>query len=271
MVERLFAWYDRHGRSFPWRQTSDPWAILVSEVMSQQTQIDRIVGRYLAFLDQFPDPDTLAAASAGDVLAAWSGLGYNRRALHLQAAARVVATSGWPTTARELQTLPGVGPYTAAAVACFAFGEQIPAIDTNLKRVLSRWVGQPLDGQALAETARTSLPDGEAVRWNSAIMDLGAQVCKPVPRCDRCPVAQDCLDPTVYVPPPRQSRFDGSVRQTRGAIVRVMLDGETRTLDALSVHLGHDEARISSALTALTAEGVLQATAGGFALADKRS
>ena len=268
MVEQLFAWYDRHGRDFPWRQTSDPWAILVSEVMSQQTQIDRIVGRYLAFLDRFPDPDTLAAASAGDVLAAWSGLGYNRRALNLQAAARLVATGGWPTTARELQALPGVGPYTAAAVACFAFGEQIPALDTNLKRVLSRWAGLPLNGKDLAETAGTYLPDGDAIRWNSAVMDLGAQVCKPEPLCDDCPVAQDCLDPTVYVPPPRQSRFHGSVRQTRGAIVKVMLDGKARSVDALTAHLGHDEARISSALTALTAEGVLQAMDGRFALAD---
>ena len=268
MVELLFAWYDQHGRSFPWRQTTDPWAILVSEVMSQQTQIDRVVGRYLVFLDQFPDPETLAAASTGDVLAAWSGLGYNRRALHLQATSRVVASSGWPTTARELQGLPGIGPYTAAAVACFAFGEQIPAIDTNLKRVLSRWAGRPLDGKALTETARAFLPAGEAVRWNSAIMDLGAQVCKPTPLCDDCPVAQGCQDPTVYVPPARQSRFDGSVRQTRGAIVKVMLDGETRSVDALTTRLGHDEARISSALTALADEGVLRATTDGFALAD---
>lgn len=268
MVEQLLAWYDHHGRSFPWRHTTDPWAILVSEVMSQQTQIDRVVARYLAFLGQFPDPETLAAASTGDVLAAWSGLGYNRRALNLQATARVLASCGWPTTARELQGLPGVGPYTAAAVACFAFGEQVPAIDTNLKRVLSRWAGRPLDGKDLAATARTLLPAGEAVRWNSAIMDLGAQVCKPTPLCDDCPVAQGCLDPSVYVPPPRQGRFEGSVRQTRGAIVKVMLDGKMRSADALSARLGHDEARISSALTALAAEGVLRATSGGFTLAD---
>lgn len=236
--------------------------------MSQQTQIDRVVGRYLAFLDQFPNPETLAAASTGDVLTAWSGLGYNRRATNLQATARVVAESGWPISAKELQALPGVGPYTAAAVACFAFGEQVPAIDTNLKRVLSRWAGRALDGKELSAAARGFLPTGEAVRWNSAIMDLGAQVCKPTPLCDDCPVAQGCLDPTVYVPPPRQSRFDGSVRQARGAIVKVMLDGRTRSIEALTARLGHDEARISSALTALTAEGVLRATTDGFALAD---
>ncbi len=268
MVEQLFAWYHHHGRSFPWRQTTDPWAILVSEVMSQQTQIDRVVERYRAFLDQFPDPETLAAASTGDVLAAWSGLGYNRRALNLQAAARFVAESGWPSTVRELQDLPGVGPYTAAALACFAFGEQVPAIDTNLKRVLSRWAGRPLDGEELTAIAWDFLPPGEAVRWNSAIMDLGAQVCKPTPLCEDCPVTQGCVDPTVYVPPPRQSRFDGSVRQTRGAIVKVMLDGKTRSADALIDRLGHDEARVSRALTALAAEGVLRATTDGFALAD---
>lgn len=268
MAALLFAWYEQHGRSFPWRQTTDPWAILVSEVMSQQTQIDRVVGRYLAFLDQFPTPKSLASAPPGEVLAAWSGLGYNRRALNLQATARFVAASGWPTTARELQALPGIGSYTAAAVACFAFGEQVPAVDTNLRRVLSRWAGRPLAGGDLAETARAFLPAGEAVRWNSAIMDLGAQVCKPTPRCDDCPVADRCIDPTIYVPPPRQSRFDGSVRQTRGAILKEMLDGETRNADALAVRLGHDEARIVIALAALAAEGILTSTSGGFALAD---
>lgn len=266
MADPLFAWYEQYGRDFPWRQTNDPWAILVSEVMSQQTQIDRVATRYENFLARFPNPEALADATTGDVLTAWSGLGYNRRAINLQAAARVVAKSGWPSSAAALERLPGIGPYTAAAVACFAFGEQVPAIDTNLKRVLSRWVGRPLVGKELANAASLMLPAGQAARWNSALMDLGAQICRPAPLCEACPVAESCVDPTVYIPPPRQARFHGSVRQTRGAIVRVMLDGQERTVQNVATAVGHDEERITAALEALTREGVLTTSDRGYSL-----
>lgn len=263
-MEALFAWYERHGRDFPWRHTDDPWAVLVSEVMSQQTQIDRVAARYDSFLARFPTPSAMAAAPPADVLAEWSGLGYNRRALNLQAAARVVAQSGWPDTATGLEALPGVGPYTAAAVACFAFGEQVPAIDTNLKRVLSRWVGRALTGSELSEQAVALVPAGQAARWNSAVMDLGAQVCKPMPRCEACPVASSCVDPTVYVPPPRQARFDGSLRQTRGAIVKLMLDGEPRTADRVAKTVAHEPDRVGAALSALVREGILESVDSGY-------
>ncbi len=266
MLDLLFAWYERYGRDFPWRQTTDPWAILVSEVMSQQTQIDRVASRYEDFLTRFPNPQAMADASTADVLTAWSGLGYNRRALNLQATAREVARSGWPTSAANLAELPGIGPYTAAAVACFAFEEQVPAVDTNLKRVLSRWVGRPLAGRELATTASEMLPAGQAGRWNSALMDLGAQLCRPTPNCDDCPVVESCIDPSVYVPPPRQARFDGSVRQTRGAIVRVMLDGQQRTAQVVAAAVGHDEERVTAALEALIREGVIVSSGEGYSI-----
>jgi A/G-specific adenine glycosylase len=263
-MEALFAWYERHGRDFPWRHTDDPWAILVSEVMSQQTQIERVAARYNSFLTRFPTPRAMASAAPADVLTEWSGLGYNRRALNLQAAARVVAESGWPDTTTGLGALPGVGPYTAAAVACFAFGKQLPAIDTNLKRVLSRWVGRALTGSELSEQAVAMVPYGQAAQWNSAVMDLGALICKPVPRCDACPVSNSCVDPTVYIPPPRQAGFDGSLRQTRGAIVKLMIDGRPRTADLVARTVRHEPDRVETALTALVREGVLESADSAY-------
>jgi A/G-specific adenine glycosylase len=137
-VSGLLGWYERVKRPLPWRETRDPYALLVSEMMLQQTQAARVVPYYLGFLERFPTPRDLAEASVRDVLAAWSGLGYNRRALALQACARVVAASGWP---EDLGTLPGVGPYTAAAVGSFAWDRDAAAVDTNARRVIERWDG----------------------------------------------------------------------------------------------------------------------------------
>ncbi|NOY56765.1 MAG: A/G-specific adenine glycosylase, partial [Actinobacteria bacterium] len=198
----LLEWYGHTRRSLPWRQTDDPWRILVSEVMLQQTQASRVTGAYVRFLDRFPDPASAARADAAEILAIWSGLGYNTRALRLREAARSIVAHGWPTTAETLRSLPGVGPYTAAAVACFAFGEQVPAVDTNLRRVLSRWFGRPLDGAELADAADTQLADGSAADWNQAVMDLGATLCRPRrPVCASCPVASWCVGPDVYTAP----------------------------------------------------------------------
>ena len=193
--------------------------------MLQQTQATRVAAAYRRFLDRFPDPASAAEATTHDLLVAWSGLGYNSRAIRLRDAARHIAANGWPRTVAALQLLPGVGPYTAAAVACFAFGEQVPAIDTNLRRVLNRWTGRPVDGRELADIARRVLPDSLAGDWNQAVMDLGATLCRPRdPDCASCPVAVWCAGPDTYVRPSRQSRFAGSVRQARGAILRILLE-----------------------------------------------
>ena len=158
-ADALLRWYRRVRRPLPWRATRDPYALLVSEVMLQQTQAARVVPYYEAFLARFPDPAALAAAPARDVLAAWSGLGYNRRALALQAAARAVAAGGWPD---DLTALPGVGPYTAAAVASFAWDEQRAAVDVNVRRVIERWDGARHAPRALASRAGALLPAGRA-------------------------------------------------------------------------------------------------------------
>jgi A/G-specific adenine glycosylase len=214
----LLAWFAEHGRDLPWRRTRDPYAILVSEVMLQQTQVARVLERYPAWLERWPTPAALAAAPAADVLRAWSGLGYNRRALSLQnAARRVVELGKFPREIAELERLPGVGPYTARAIACFAFGAQVTALDTNVRRVLERSLG----------TTDVDPPPGRAWDWNQALFDLGAQVCLArIPRCDRCPLAGACPSRgQTYAPLRRQSRFEGSRRQRRAALVRALAAG----------------------------------------------
>ena len=203
MDAALLAWFELNGRDLPWRRTRDPYAILVSEVMLQQTQVERVVPRYVAWLERWPDPAALAAASTADVIREWQGLGYNRRAVNLQRAAEAVAARGWP---EDLTELPGVGPYTAAAVRNFAFGERVLPVDTNVSRVRER--------------TRHSF-GGESAQ---ALMDLGATVCLArVPRCGVCPLAAECPSRgRRYEPLRKQSRFEGSFRQRRAAALRLV-------------------------------------------------
>ncbi len=207
MREPLLAWYREHGRELPWRHTADPYAILVSELMLQQTQAERVVPRYTAWLARWPTVEALAAASAADVIVAWQGLGYNRRALNLHRAARHVAEHGWPD---DLTELPGVGPYTAAAVANFAFGRDVLPVDVNVRRVQER-TGETFDAGCA-----------------QALFDLGATVCLArIPRCDACPLAGACPSRgSRYEPLRRQSRFEGSFRQRRSAALRAVASGE---------------------------------------------
>jgi A/G-specific adenine glycosylase len=208
--ELLLAWYGRNGRDLPWRRTRDPYAILISEVMLQQTQVERVVRRYEAWLVRWPTVETLAAASAADVIVAWQGLGYNRRAINLHRAACHVAECGWPD---DLTELPGVGPYTAAAVGNFAFGRDVLPVDVNIARVQER-TGEQF-GAACAQ----------------ALFDLGATICLGrVPRCELCPLAADCPSRgRRYEPLRKQSPFEGSFRQRRAQVLRAVAAGEQPT------------------------------------------
>jgi A/G-specific adenine glycosylase len=249
-AEDLLRWYAEVARPLPWRATRDPYALLVSEVMLQQTQAARVVPRYEAFLARFPDPAALAAAPPRDVLAAWSGLGYNRRALALQSAARHVAAHGWPA---DLATLPGVGPYTAAAVSAFAWDEQRAAVDVNVARVIARWDGREHAPRALAARAAALLPSGAAAPWNQAMMELGATVCTArAARCDVCPVSADCA--SAGAPPARRPRraaprFEETDRYVRGRVVAALLAGEP--LPAVPAE------RLERALAGLAADGLV--------------
>ena len=205
MEQPLLAWFDAHGADLPWRRTCDPYAILVSEVMLQQTQVNRVVPRYEAWLERWPDVHALAAASPADVIREWQGLGYNRRGLNLHRAARAVAEHGWPD---DLTELPGVGPYTAAAVRAFALGEAVLPRDTNVLRIEER-TGHRFDPSC-----------------GQALMDLGRTVCLArIPRCDDCPLAERCPSRgRRYEPLRRQSRFEGSFRQRRAAMLRLVAE-----------------------------------------------
>jgi A/G-specific adenine glycosylase len=231
--EELLRWFAERGRDLPWRRTRDPYAILVSEVMLQQTQVARVVPRWVQWLERWPTVEALAAASTADVLRAWQGLGYNRRALNLQRAAREVAANGWPD---DLTRLPGVGAYTAAAVECFALGRAVLPVDVNVRRVQER-TGEPFDHECA-----------------QALMDLGATVCLArVPRCGECPLASACPSQGQRFEPLRkQGRFEGSFRQRRAETLRALLDGRAP-----------DDAE---AVAALAADGLVQVEGGVVSL-----
>ncbi len=219
---RLLRWYARSGRDLPWRRTRDPYAVLVSEVMLQQTQVARVLPAYGAFLRRFPTLRSLAAAPLSDVLRSWSGLGYNRRARDLQRAA-AAAGSELPSDVAALDALPGVGTYTAAAVACFGFGLRAAFADTNIRRVLGRIVlGRSATEREAVEIDRELLPR-DAARWHQALMDLGATVCVArAPRCALCPVGELCRSRghAAAPEPRRQAAFATSTRRLRGLAVR---------------------------------------------------
>ena len=228
----LLDWYREHGRDLPWRRTQDPYAILVSEVMLQQTQVERVVPRYLGWLERWPTVAALAAAPTSAVIREWQGLGYNRRALNLHRAAQQVATQGWPI---DLTELPGVGRYTADAVARFAFEAAVLPVDTNVRRVQER-------------TGASFSPASA-----HALMDLGATVCLArVPRCGICPLAAQCPSRgRRYEPLRRQSPFEGSFRQRRARALRLVAE-RPRDLPSLD----------APAIAALARDGLVEIDEG---------
>jgi len=252
----VLAWYDRAGRGLPWRRTRDPYAILVSEVMAQQTQVARVMPYYERWMDRWPTVAALAHAAAADVLRAWVGLGYNVRALRLHAAALIVARDGWPRDAAGLRALPGVGDYTAAAVASFAFGERIAAVDTNVRRVAGRIGLEPSE----------LLPSQRHADWNQAAMELGATICTArVPHCETCPAAPWCDSRGLpAMAPPRAGgrpagRFEDSDRWVRGRIVAALAAGQ-------DLPAGIEPARLGRALEALERDGLVQRSGTGVGL-----
>ena len=238
LAASLLDWFEEHGRDLPWRKTSDPYAILVSEVMLQQTQVERVVPRYLDWLERWPTPTALAAAPVADAIRAWQGLGYNQRAVRLHAAAQQIAAEGWPD---DLTELPAVGRYTADAIAAFAFGEPVLPVDTNVRRVQER----------------TGHPFGAGC--GQALMDLGAAICLArVPRCGACPLARRCPSRGRRFPPLRkQSRFEGSFRQRRARVLRAVAE-KPRAAAQLD----------ADAVAALERDGLLRVTNGLAQLPD---
>lgn len=231
--ESVFSWITPRLRQLPWRDTRDPWLVLVSEVMLQQTGVHRVLPKWQAFVDEFPRPDDCARAPLGDVLRLWQGLGYPRRARNLHAAATSIVNEHAgvvPSTLDALLDLPGVGPYTARAVLAFAFEADAAVVDTNIARVLARFHGRTLKARDAQLLADAWVPSGEAWLWNQALMDLGATVCRPRPACGECPLSSDCSwrgegdDPSVGSAgvSVAQPRFEGSDRQARGRLMKAL-------------------------------------------------
>ena len=242
--EALVSWYMADHRSFPWRETTDPYEILVSEVMSQQTQLGRVVDAWEGFLERWPTTAALAAANRSDVVAFWTShsLGYNNRAKYLHEAAQQVEDEfdgEFPTDPDGLSELMGVGPYTANAVASFAFDNGDAVVDTNVKRVLYRAFDVPDDDAAFEAAAQELMPDGHSRVWNNAIMELGGVACEKTPACDEagCPWRPWChaYETGDFTAPdvPTQPSFEGSRRQFRGRIVNALKDHDDLSLDEL--------------------------------------
>jgi A/G-specific adenine glycosylase len=273
----ILAWYVDHGRSLAFRRTTDPYAILVAETMAQQTQAARAAAHWERWMERFPSVAALAAAAPADVLRAWQGLGYDRRALALWRAARTIVTEHGghvPSALAELEALPGVGPYTARAVAALAFGMRVGAVDVNVRRVLGRMVaGSPdrLAPRQLQAIADDAVPPGRAAEWTHAVMDIGATLCRPrSPRCAACPARRWCRYAATHgasmegVPPrvtrpPASLPFPETTRWLRGRILdraRAATNGQWVRLDgAIGVH-AHE--RVHDAARSMAADGLLE-------------
>lgn len=268
----VLGWWELQRRHLPWRATRDPWAVLVCEVMAQQTQVARVAERWGPFLERFPTPAACAEAPVAELLRWWSGMGYNRRALNLHRCARAVVDDHdgqLPATLAELLALPGIGPYTARAVLAFAFELDHAIVDTNTARVLARWEGRRLTQRAVQAAADAALPAGSAWAWNQAMLDLAAGVCtRRAPSCTDCPVAARCAWATAGCPLPDpadgsagvstgQARFEGSDRQGRGRLLEALRAGPVQLCDvALAAGWPGDPERAARVVAGLVTDGL---------------
>lgn len=258
----VLRWAATHARPLPWRGERDPYRVLVSEVMLQQTQASRVVAAFGRFLGRFPTVESLAAARSANVLRVWGDLGYTRRALNLWRAARAIVDNGFPTTSDELQALPGVGPYTARAVAVFAFGEAAGAVDANVRRVLTRVTGIPPDAE-VQHLADALVPRGSSASWTQALFDLGADVCKPRrPSCAACPIRARCAWASGHRPAPvrprgRSPRFETTNRYARGRVVDA-LRSRSSTPTELVRRTGLEAGRVEDAVKSLVRDGLIE-------------
>jgi A/G-specific adenine glycosylase len=278
----VLAWGDRHRRDLPWRRTRDPWAVLVAEVMLQQTQVARVVPRWEAFLDELPTPAVCASEPLAAVLERWQGLGYPRRGRNLWLAAQrcVERHEGrLPDTLPELLDLPGVGPYTARAVLVFALEQPVGVVDTNIARVLARVAGERLTPRRAQAAADAWVPPEASWAWNQTLMDVGASCCRPsVPQCGQCPLRRHCAwhlggcpepDPAVGTAGAsgRQARFAGSDRQGRGRLMAAMARGPLAVADVASTAgWAGDPARAERVAEALVEEGLATRIDGHYLL-----
>jgi A/G-specific adenine glycosylase len=275
MLDAVLSWGAPRLRDLPWRRTRDPWAVLVSEVMLQQTQVARVIPKWTAFLEAYPTPAECAQAPLADVLRHWHGLGYPRRARNLHLAAREVHDRGsFPSTLEELLALPGVGAYTARAVLAFAFEQPAAVVDTNIARTYARLAGRALTAREAQRAADAALEGRPPWLWNQCLMDLGATLCRPVnPSCVHCPARPECAwagsgpDPAVGTSgvSRAQARFVGSDRQARGLLMAALQHGDV-VVDQVGAVMQRPAGRAVAVLESLQADGLVRVADGRISL-----
>ncbi len=259
--EKIMKWWEKNARDLPWRCKSSPYNVLVSEIMLQQTQVNRVVPKYLEFLQIFPNIEDLASADTKQLFQVWSGLGYNRRALWLKEAAKQVVDRGeFPRTAEELRELKGIGPYTSRSILVFAFNKDLAAVDTNIRRVLiaSGFADEEMSNSQLQSVAEDLLLKGRSRDWHNALMDYGSLVLTS--------------SSTNIAPKSKQPRFKGSTRELRGAIIRILTNSKTMSINELITYLDSEDVHcmdVNPVLDQLLAERLVERTdTGRFKIAD---
>ena len=253
----ILSWYNNNKREYSWRETNDPWKILLLETISQQTQLDRADTYFKIFIEKFPNPNSMASSSLKQVLSLWSGLGYNNRAKRLHESSKILSKTGFDKLYPNFEVLPGVGPYTNNAILSFAYREKVITIDTNINRVISRYFGIKDTKTFLNDNTKLLLDKVSSRDLNQAIMDFGSLVCKSKnPLCSICPLEKVCKKNIVNTKK-KQEAFSGSNRELRGDLLKLLLSNNKLSLKKIEKTLSVDREKLLKATTTLEKDGII--------------
>lgn len=258
LKESLLIWYKNNKRSFNWRHTNDPWKILLIEIISQQTQINRANIYYQRFIKKFPTPESMSRSTLKTILKMWSGLGYNNRAIRLYESSKLISEKGFKNIYPNFELLPGVGQYTKNAILSFAYGEKVLALDTNLERVLTRYFAADSTKDYVKKYSDFLLKDVDSRDLNQALMDLGSSICTSSnPKCNICPLEKNCKK---YITKSKNSikKFKGSNRELRGKIIKLLVMQNQITIKNIAKKTSENEEKIMTAINSLENDGLLK-------------